>query len=90
MKTILLAPTKFEADIFRENAGLSTAQCVAISHPEVLQGVKFSEDDIIFEWPDFREKHSMATEIIDALKRCIVLGDNAGPEWVSSTVLKAT
>jgi len=89
MKTILLCSTA-QAAQFRRNSGLLPREAVCPSSPEVLEGVRFEEADLILEWPDWRDNHEDAQEIVDALKRCIARGDNAGPEWVSSKVLTVT
>lgn len=86
VKTILLC-NEHQARTFRENAGLSPREAVAISSPRTLEGARFHEDDLILEWPGWRDRTPGSQEIVDELKRCIARGDNAGPEWVSSKVL---
>lgn len=90
MKTILLAPTAEEATAFRFNAGLSPRECVFVTSGATLLGAKFAEEDLILEWPRFRELHPKADEIVKALKVAIARGGNAGPEWVSNPIVTIT
>lgn len=89
VKTILLC-NEHQARTFRENSGLSTREAVRPSSSLTLEGVRFTEADLILEWPGWRDRTPGAQDIVDSIKRCIARGDNAGPEWVSSTVLTAT
>lgn len=89
MKIILLC-NAIEAAQFRRNANLSPREAIQVTTPHVLEGVRFREDDLILEWPDWRDCTYGSQQIVDALKRAIARGDNAGPDWVSSKTLTAT
>jgi hypothetical protein len=89
VKTILLC-NEHQAKTFRAQSGLSAREAILVTRPQVLEGVRFTEGDLILEWPGWRDGFAGAQEIVDVLKRCIARGNNAGPQWVSNRVLNAT
>ena len=89
MKTILLCNLE-QSETFRENAGLPANRAVRPTSGETLRGVRFSENDLILEWPGWRDTAPRAQEIVDSIKVAIARSGNAGPEWVSSDVLTVT
>jgi len=89
MKTILLCNLA-QADRFISDSGLSSREVIRPAYSTTLMGARFTEADLILEWPGWREAYPGAQEIVDALKIAIARGNNAGPEWVSSDVLTVT
>lgn len=77
MRVFLLADTLGAAVDFREGAGLSPRECVIVSEPQVIHGILFREEDMVFEWPRFRQRVD-ATEILEKIRTSQA---DAGPEW---------
>lgn len=89
MKTLLLC-NAIQAASFRRESGLSAREAVWVQSPHVVEGIRLGEGDLILEWPGWRDATYGSQQIVDAIKTVIARGGNAGPEWVSSTVLTAT
>lgn len=80
MRTVLLARTENEARDFARSAGLRPPEYVLAGSATSLYGLKLSEEDLIFEFPGFRERRD-AQAIIDMLKVSSKKSGGAGPRW---------
>lgn len=85
MRVLLLCRTTSEAGAYARAAGLSKSDCMLVSPrtTRALEGLRLYEEDLIVEFPGFRQEPG-AGEVIRILKMMIQRSKNAGPEWVES------
>lgn len=79
MKVVLLTRTREEALRLAQDAQIPSDEVWAPSRPDSLNGVVLEEEDLVIEFPGFRERGDA-----DAIVRAVLESTNpegAGPRW---------
>lgn len=82
VRTFLLCSTLNEARDYARAADLTPRDSFLVSPRslQALDGVRVTEDDLIIEFPGFRD-HPDAWRIIEMIKRSAAKSPGAGPDW---------
>lgn len=80
MRTVMLARTETEGRAYARQAGLRPPEYVLVAGPASLHGLRLTEDDLVFEFPNFRDRPD-ADRIVEAMKVVCRTSAGAGPRW---------
>lgn len=92
MMVVCLASTELEAQQVYASRTLIGGRMIVLTGdatPSKLHGLRFTEDDMVCEFPGFRDGER-AAEIIETLHGSIAKANNAGPQWIQITGGRAT
>lgn len=79
MIVVLLAGTVAEAVQYAKDAGLARKNTITAGSPQVLEGLRLADEDLIVQFPTFMARRD-SSDIIDVLLQGITLGGTK-PRW---------